>query len=82
MLAKNEDVPSKFMNNLALILRRAMFQDMLNDIVPILILHKSLSVLVQFLQYGTSLFWHAVLQDALDHTTAIRMSGQGIHLHR
>lgn len=49
MLAKNEDVPSKFMNNLALVLRRAMFQDMLNDIVAILILHKPLSVLMQFL---------------------------------
>ena len=74
VLAKNKNVASEFMNNLALVFRCAMFQDMLNHIVAILILNQSFSVLVKFIQYLRCLFWHAVFKDALDDTAPIRMS--------
>ena len=80
VLTQDEYIATEFMNNLAFVLWGAMFQHMLDDIVSVLVLYKSLSVLVQFIQYWTSLFWHAVLQDALDHTAPIRMRGQCIHL--
>ena len=80
MLAKNKYVSSEFMDNLALVFRRAMFQNMLDHIVAVLILHKSFSMLMQFIQYRRCLLWHAVLKNALNNTAAIRMGGQGIHL--
>lgn len=75
MLTESENVPSKFMNNLAFVFWSTMFQDVLDDIVAVLILYKSFSMLVQFIQYGGGLLWHAVLKDTLNHTTAVGMGG-------
>lgn len=53
---------------------------MLNDVVAVLILQQLVSVLVQFLQHGACLVSHAMLQDALDDTAAVGVSGQAEHL--
>lgn len=44
-------------------------------------LSQLLRVLVEFFQDGQSLLLGTVLQDTLDHPTAIWMSGQNKHLH-
>lgn len=43
-------------------------------------LHELLCVLVELLQDGQCLFRQAMLQDALDDSAAVRVSGQGEHL--
>lgn len=47
---------------------------MLNDIVAILVLQKLFSVLVKLFQHWGGLVSRAVLQNALDHPAAIRVS--------
>lgn len=46
VLAKNKYVASEFMDNLAFVFRGAMFQDMLDHIVAILILNQSFGMLM------------------------------------
>lgn len=48
---------------------------MLDDIVAVLVLDQLVGVLMELLKYRGSLFWSAMFKDALDHTTAIRVSG-------
>ena len=43
-------------------------------------LHELLRVLMELLQDGQRLLWKAVLENALDDSAAVRMSGEGKHL--
>lgn len=57
-----------------------MFQNVLNYIIAILILDQLISALMQLLQDRIGLLWSTVLQDPLDHATAIGMSWQAADL--
>ena len=48
-------------------------ENMLDDIISVLILYKSLGVVMQFVQNWRRLFWRAVLEDTLDDTASVRM---------
>ena len=55
---------------------------MLNHVVAILILNKSVRMLVQFVKDRCGLLRHAMLKDTLYHPASIRMSRQRIHLRQ
>lgn len=55
---------------------------MLNHVVTVLILNKSVRMLVQFVKDRCGLLRHAMLKDTLYHPASIRMSRQRIHLRQ
>lgn len=55
---------------------------MLNHVVTVLILNKSVRMLVQFVKDWCGLLRHAMLKDTLYHPASIRMSRQRIHLRQ
>ena len=57
-----------------------MLEDVLNDVVAVLVLQQLVRVLVQLLEDGRRLLRLAVLEDALDHSAAVRVRREGIHL--
>ena len=67
-------------HNETLVLGPAVLQHVLDDVVAVLVLHQALRVLVQLLQDRSRLIQCTVLQDALDHATAVRVCRQGEHL--
>ena len=73
MLTEQYNIPLELHDYLAFVLVSAMFQDVLNDVIAILVLHKSLDVIVQFLEYRGGLFLVAMFQDTLDHPATIGM---------
>ena len=80
VLTEGEHFASQSSHNEALVLGSAVLQHMLDDVVAVLVLHETLCVLVELLQDGSSLLQCTVLQDALDHTTPVRVCRQGEHL--
>lgn len=64
----------------ALVLRFPPIQDMLHHVVAVLVLDQGLDVGVELLQDGGGLLRGAVLEDALNHPTAVRMSREVVHL--
>ena len=57
-----------------------MVENMLDHVVAILVLDQGLDVAVELLQDGGGLLGGAVLENALDHATAVRMGGEVVHL--
>jgi hypothetical protein len=57
--------------------RLAMFQDVLYDVVPVLILKQGVDVGVELVEDEGGLFHSAMLKNTLDHATAVGMCGQG-----
>lgn len=53
---------------------------MLNHIVSILILDKTVNVIMKFFEYWRCLFRITVFQDPLNDTAAIRVCGKGNNL--
>ena len=64
----------------ALILGLSPVQDVLHHVVAVLVLDQGLDVAVELLQDGSGLLGGAVLEDALDHPTAVRMGREVVHL--
>ena len=60
--------------------RVSMLQNVLDDIVPVLILQQRLRVPVKFLKDWSGLLCNAVLENPLDDATTVRMSGQRVDL--
>jgi hypothetical protein len=56
MLTQQYDISLELHHYLALIFIRAMFQDMLYDVIAILVLYQAFNVIVQFIQDWRGLF--------------------------
>ena len=57
-----------------------MLQNVLDNIIPVLILQQGVGVLVKLLQDWSCLLRDAMFKDSLDYTAAVRMSGQRVDL--
>ena len=71
MLTQQYNIPLELHHNFSLVFVRAMFQDMLNDVVAILVLDKPFNVVMQFIQYRRGLLLVAMFQDSLYYPTTI-----------
>lgn len=80
MLRESEDLPLHLGDDLALVLRSAMLQHVLYDVVAVLVLYQLVRVVVQLLEDGLGLFPGTVLQDALDHSAAVGVRRQLVDL--
>lgn len=73
VLTQDEDLVFDLPKNAAPVLGPSVLQDVLYDIVAVLIHEKTLCLLMKFLKDWCCLFRCAVLQDALNNSTPIRM---------
>lgn len=80
VLTEQEDFAADHVDNLALVLRAAVFEYMLHDVVAVLVLDQTVHLIVELLQNGRGLIRHAVLQDTLDHAASVWVRGQSVHL--
>jgi len=76
VLTEHHELATQLTNDLALVVRLAVFQHMLYDVVTILVVNEVFRLLVQFLKNTGHLVGVAVFQDALDHSTAVRVHCQ------
>ena len=81
VLTKDHELSTQLVDDLGLVLRLAVLQHMLYNVVAVLVVHEVLRLLVQLVEDSRHLVDVAVLQDALDHSTAVRMHCQLQHLH-
>ena len=77
---EREKLVDRLLTYHALVLGFSPVQDMLHHVVAVLVLDQSLDVTVELLQDGGGLLGGAVLEDALDHPTAVRVSREVVHL--
>ena len=82
MLREGQDFPFHLCHDAGLVLGAAVLQHVLNDVVPVLVLHQLVGVVMQLLQNGLRLLCGAVLQDPLDNPAAVGVRGQLEHLGR
>lgn len=80
MLAKCDQTSSACIDTSGPIFRLAMFNNMLDHIVPILIHDHITQILEHFLQDWTGLVVGTMLKYTLDHTASVRMCRQTEHL--
>ena len=76
VLTKYHELATQLLDDLGLVVRLTVLQHVLNNIVAILVVYEVLRLLVQFTEDSRHLVDVAVLQDALDHSTAVRMHCQ------
>ena len=75
VLTQHEYIPPDDIDDGCFIIRTAMLEHMLNDVISILILNQPLCVFVKFEKNGGRLFDRAVFQDTLNHSAAVWMCG-------
>lgn len=76
MLTENHHFATQFVNDLGLIVRLAVFQNVLDNVVAVLIMNKMLRALKQLIHDRLHLVRRAVLKDSLNHATSVRMHRQ------
>jgi len=76
VLTEYHELATQLLDDLGLVVRLTVLQHVLNNIVAILVVYEVLRLLVQFTEDSRHLVDVAVLQDALDHSTAVRMHCQ------
>lgn len=81
MLAKRQNFAANLINNLALALWFAVFEDVLYNVVTVLIHDHVTDVCVHFIQHHLHLLFCTVLQYTLDDTTAVRVCRQLQYLY-
>ena len=80
VLAVDENLAMDAADDLGLVLRAAVLQHMLYDVVAVLVLHQTFCLFMELCQNAVGLLRRAVLQDTLDHATAVWVGGQVVHL--
>jgi len=73
VLAEWEYFAADLSNNATAVLRAAVLQHVLYDVVAVLVMQQALRVLMHLLQQAGRLLRQTVLQDSLDDPTAVRM---------
>jgi len=81
VLTKDHELSTQLVDDLGLVFRLTVLQHVLYNVVAVLVVHEVLCLLVQLVEDSRHLVDVAVLQDALDHSTAVRMHCQLQHLH-
>jgi len=76
MFRHGEEMSSQLRDDDEAVLRSAMFQNKLDNIVSKLILHQVAAKLVQFLKKWTGLFLIQVFKTSLQNSTAIGVRGE------
>lgn len=80
VLRQRQEITCDNLYDLCTILRLPMLNDMLRNVVAVLISYQHRCTLVEFFQNCRLVLGFAVLQDSLNHTTAIGMGRQGVDL--
>ena len=73
MLAEQENITTNDIDNSRLVISTAMLQNVLDDIVPVLVLYQSFRVFVKFVENRRCLLDGTVFQNTLDDTATVRM---------
>ncbi len=73
VLREWQDLALHSLHDFGLVLQIAVFQDVLDDVVSVLILEELLGALMELFQHCGGLVNVAMLQDALDHAAAVRV---------
>lgn len=80
MLAELEDLATDLVDHHRLVDGATTFEDMLDHIVAVLILHQLPCAAMEFFEEGAGLDIRTVFKHPLDHTAAIGVGGEVVHL--